>query len=375
AAKKTVSKKKKAASPKAENPPILARADSSAPFNPNDLSDFDDIDERDESQRPGPEFRSRLDPVDNNELGEMLEGMGLGDEDESPANNLAELLEGEDGETSLDLDVPNSDANPVGRPSLLGNVAKRFKGSQPAPLPEESTLGEEELFGDSTGGAPEESLEFDEQGEPVAELGAFDEDDLDEDELEELNYVPPYSLADKLVSEDAMVAAGSRDAPYQVEILTLKDDSVSDVALLRPGQSYWVGPKFTGLRKPKDLPPRFRLAKFKRNGATVIEVPKDVQGALNRSGSDVPLAKVTDQPNRSQLKKGVVGLEMKPGEVLDIQSGASRYHVRYARPPERITDTRSAKDKFMPGTVTAYSGAGSFGAHIMAFIVVWILGY
>ncbi|MEL6545348.1 MAG: FHA domain-containing protein, partial [Myxococcota bacterium] len=76
--------------------PEHSRLDSSAPFDPNDLSDFDDIEPEDrESMRAGPEFRSRVGKVDNNQLGEMLEGMGLADESSRPNDNLADALEGD----------------------------------------------------------------------------------------------------------------------------------------------------------------------------------------------------------------------------------------------------------------------------------------
>lgn len=341
------SKKRAAPEPKREAP-ILARQDSSAPFDPNDLSDFDDIDEREETGRSGPEFRNRLEKVDQNRLGEMLEDMGLSDSD-APAGGLAEMLEGE--ETRVD---------PMARKPMFTDT--RAPATQ---LNERAFLDQEETeAGDDE---PEPSYD-------LGSAGSYEDDDLDEEELEELNYVPPYSLAEKLVEEDAAVAAGPRNAPYQLEIVTLKGDSVSDVALLKPGESYYVGPKIGGLRRPKDLPPRVRLAKFKRNGAAAIEFPKDVSGSINRAGSPVPVGKALAQPNRGQLRRGTVGLEMKPGEVLDVVHRGERYHIRYARPPERIQDKRSVRDKITPGRIVTYSGAGSFAAHIAAFIIVWILG-
>jgi outer membrane biosynthesis protein TonB len=196
--------------------------------------------------------------------------------------------------------------------------------------------------------------------------------DEDDEEDEDANYVPPYSLVAQLLQEDNIVGKERRGKPL-VEVLTLQGDTVSAANLLRPGDSFWVGPEIGILRRrrARDLPPRVRLLKYKRGGECQVEMHKQVTGTLKRGQQRIKLDSVSGM--EKDRRRGTMMMGFKTGEILDIVDAGSRYHIRFVSPPPPVQDGRGVIERIRPDKSILRAFGGSLGAHIVALILVYLL--
>ncbi|HSI06050.1 MAG TPA: FHA domain-containing protein, partial [Myxococcota bacterium] len=251
---------------------------SRMPATASDLSEFDDIpdDPTDDIGRSSPraEFRKRDEPVDRDKLGDMLAGIGISEPgvngpttvDASPlpmargdsdskrrggkSAGLAELeseLEGAATRTNIsgfdpdEIDEPRRDGsrgvngksmNGGGRayPHAHGPAVSRGD-IEPESMPSAAPV--------QARGMPKPPDMFGLDSDPMSAFEPHADVTHDDDHDEEDDYVPTYSLAQHILGDEMPPKHG---VP-RVEVLAVRDDVVDSVALLAPGESYWVGPE------------------------------------------------------------------------------------------------------------------------------------
>jgi len=140
----------------------------------------------------------------------------------------------------------------------------------------------------------------------------------DDDDDEQLG--PAFSLAGELVSEQSYVPEFGE--PRHLEVVSLAGETVTDLQLFAPGESFYIGPEvgWWRRRRYRDIPARRRLLQVTREGAwTTLD---GVAGTLVRDGT------------RKQLDvAGDVAL-LRPGDLLHLSDGERSFHVRFVTPPE-----------------------------------------
>jgi pSer/pThr/pTyr-binding forkhead associated (FHA) protein len=307
----------------------------------SEVSDWDDLEQEfgERQSAPRAEFRDSDEVMDQGRFGEMLGEMGIARDDEGT----------------------HAEARPRKAKPLRERPKKKKR--RPQPEPRDSWEEEELETGVDESDLDEESID-DFDREPVV----WEEDEDDED----ANYVPPYSLVAQLLREDNVVNRGRHGTP-QVEVLTLQGDSVAGAHLLQPGESFWVGPEIGAFRRrrARDLPARVRLLKYRRGGDCQVEMHREASGTLKRGQKRIKLDSVDGV--KKNARRGTTMMGFKNGEILDIVDGGNRYHIRYVSAPPAIRDHRGLLERVQPDKWLMRSFGGSAGAHIAALILVYLL--
>lgn len=191
----------------------------------------------------------------------------------------------------------------------------------------------------------------------------------DPEEIAELEYVPPFSLVDTLVQEASEVTTPEASEDVQLEVLTFLGDALVDAQLLTPGRSFWAGPNVGPVRRlrARDVAQRVRLFKM-RKGSCSVQLNEEQQGLLVRGGQREALDK-----DALPRRRSLYTTEIKPGDVLEVESGARRYHARFVVPPTVEQEQVHWKKRLKPTKLTRNAALGSAGTHLFVMLLVWIL--
>lgn len=205
----------------------------------------------------------------------------------------------------------------------------------------------------------------------AAESGRAD-DDHDEDDEDEAHFVPPYSLVDRMRTDDVITSRGHGEAP-RIAVLDIQGDKLSAVRLLAPGEDFWVGPDLGWpiAAWARELPPRVRLLKYTRPGSCRVEMRKQVDGTLQRGGKHLKLESVPDLAKNR--RRGTVCMDLKEGESIDVVDGPHTYHVRFVAAPSAVRDPRPLLARVQPDKQSLRSFIFSVVGHIGFAIVMTVL--
>ncbi len=397
---------------------------SRMPASASDLSEFDDVPDEpsDDIGRSAPraEFRKRDEPVDRDKLGDMLAGIGIAEPgvnapttvDASPlpmargdsepkrragkpakASGYSDLggdLEGADAPTRTNISGFDSDAmdDLPRRDESRGVNGKSMNGGGRAyphahgPAVARGDVDPESIPSAApvqARGMPKPPDMFGLDSDPMS---AFEphadvthEDDHDEDD----DYVPTYSLAQHILGDEVPPKHG---VP-RVEVLAVRDDVVDSVALLAPGESYWVGPE-SGIARlmakaankeggtPYKPGPRFELVKHKRPGEVEVEFKKDSRGMVVRGGRSVELGSVQGRQGRKQVRRGTQIMGLSRGEIAQVTDGPTTYHIRQVIAPAPLRDDRPFIQRIKPEKLLLTSATSALVIHVvvMAFMTL-----
>ncbi len=393
----------------------------------SDLSEFDDIpdDPVEDIGRSAPraEFRKREEPVDREKLGDMLAGIGIAESgvhaptsvDASPLPmsrepeakkrsakggkaaafaDLASELEGPEAATQTNIagfpaddldDETRSDGHLNGNGRTNGARADRGDGGYFPPHANGPISARVDIEPEAIpSGSPVQSrgipkppdmlgLDSDPMSpfEPHADVTHDDDHDEDDD------YVPQYSLAQHILGEEAPPKQG---VP-RVEVLAVHDDMVDSVALLAPGESYWIGPPSTIARMmskaankeggtPYKPGPRFELVKHKRPGEVEIEFKKEAPGMVVRGGRSVELGSVQGRQGRKQVRRGTQVMGLARGELAQVTEGATTYHIRLVVAPAPLRDNRPFLQRIRPEKLLMTSAVSALVAHVVIMTIM-----
>ncbi len=332
-------------------------------------SEFSDWDDISDSHQSGPhddlraqaEFRDRPEVMDRNRFGEVLKDIGIAPREKSDPRGERKAKDKAKAKPKAKPKAKQRRPSPELDDELAG------AGSVETPL-----LTGEELS--SLSGQEEESWR--EQSSDRSDEPSFPPPaNLDDDDDDDANYVPPYSLVAQLLQEDAVVnRERRRNGKPVVEVLTLAGDSVIDAQLLKPGQSFWIGPRlgFMRRRRARDLPRRVRLLKYRRNGDCRIEVRKQVGGTLQRGKQRIKLDAASGHVDRD-ARRGTYCMDLKNGEILDITDSGRTYHVRFAMPPLVLKDSRPLFERLRPDKWIVRAFGGSAIGHVFIMLLFSII--
>ena len=198
------------------------------------------------------------------------------------------------------------------------------------------------------------------------------DEEHDEDDEEEHDFVPPFSLVERMKEEDSR---GPRDRNVLpcVEVLDIKGEALAGVTLLRPGDGYWIGPELGMFMRAwaRELPPRERLLKYRRDGLCRLEMRKDIDGTVNRGGKDLRLSAVPEL--KKNRRRGTVCMDVKDGEAIDIVDGSHTYHISFVSQPAEMKDPRPFAKRVQPDKQSLRSLIASIAGHILIAVILTIV--
>lgn len=389
-----------------------------------DLSEFDDNpdDPGEDIGRTAPraEFRKRDEPVDRDKLGDMLAGIGIAeaggvnaptsiDAAPLPMNrepekkrggkagkgaafaDLASELEGPEAATQTNIgafhdddDQTRSDGHLNGNGRANGARADRdgsyFPPHANGPISARSDIEPESIPTGSPSQArgmpkPPDMLGLD--ADPMSPFEPHADVTHDDDHDEEDDYVPQYSLAQHILGDEAPPKQG---VP-RVEVLAVHDDMVDSVALLAPGDSFWVGPESAIARMmskaaskeggtPYKPGPRYELVKHKRPGEVEVEFKKEAPGMVVRGGRSVELGSVQGRQGRKQVRRGTQVMGLSRGEIAQVTEGATTYHIRLVMAPAPLRDSRPLLQRIRPEKLLMTSAVSALVAHVVIMTIM-----
>jgi hypothetical protein len=174
--------------------------------------------------------------------------------------------------------------------------------------------------------------------EADAVLALIADTELDDDELEELNFVQSFSLLENVIRERFTRPIESEPAAV-AEVISYREGRLMEVARIDRGESYQV---FDPANQ-KSLP----LLKLKKTGKARLFFRDDTRGSVVLSGQTTPLNKLCSKENLAHKKQRIFGADLAEGDFAHVKLQGKGYLLRFVRapvPPPRTFDMQVTKE-------------------------------
>lgn len=214
-------------------------------------------------------------------------------------------------------------------------------------------LGEAESFADTqiASTAIKDEVEVFAIGEPS-------EEDLDEEELEEQEFVPPFSLLDNII-RDRFELPIRGEPETVVEVISYRDDRLIDILRIERGKKFSVYDD-GGRKQP--------LIQHKRQNQARLFFQEGAKGNIVVGGESTPLSEMCTDDRLVHKKNRVFGADLAEGDFAHVRIGSMGYLMRFVRaplpPPHSFEFEMTKNDR-------TYLGLAFCGV-LLILVAVWI---
>lgn len=171
-------------------------------------------------------------------------------------------------------------------------------------------------------------------------LPGYDESELSDEELEELDFAQPFSLLENVIRERFQTPVQSEPEPV-VEVISYREGRLFDVTRIERGGVFEV----LDQNDTKPVP----LLQLRRNGRARLLFRTSTKGSVVVGGQTTTLATLCAPENLENKKRELYRAELAEGDFAHIKLDGRGYLLRFVRspkpPPRKLDASVSAEDR------------------------------
>jgi hypothetical protein len=193
-------------------------------------------------------------------------------------------------------------------------------------------------------------------------LAAVEEEELDDDEIEERDWVEPFSLLENVLRDHPKDATAT-EQPAILEMIRYRERRIIDLVRLHRGEDFI---SFGGV--DEETKGRFKLIKFHRDGRAQLYFTEATQGSVVLGGVTTPLRDLCVEDRLSNRRKQIFTVMLCEGDYAQIllESGGG-FLMRFVKPPAAPPHTFSSD---FTSQDAIFMGCG-VGAIIIILLGMW----